>query len=92
MEKHESAQNAREWIEQFDEHVYLKMIASEGASKALTHLHEQLNLWEIETFEGKNGFEPHLWERLHSIRAFSRRLWQLALTHPEVKPISLQNE
>ena len=69
----------------FDQEKYLQIVKAEGVEAALTELHRETNLWEIEAFEGTAGWRPEMWERLHAVRDFSRKLWEMALDNPAVE-------
>lgn len=62
-----------------DREKYLRLVKSEGYQAALTALHNETNLWEIETFEGEKGYQPAMWEELKTVRDFSRELWDYAI-------------
>ena len=53
---------------------------------AVTALHRDTNVWEIETFEGDQGYSPEMWNQLLEIREFSRELWEIALGKSYVPP------
>jgi hypothetical protein len=58
---------------------YIEIVNSEGLSAALTALHRDSERIEFETFEGRDGFSPQLFEYLEEVRAFSRELWRVSL-------------
>jgi hypothetical protein len=58
---------------------YIEILNSEGLSAALTALHRDSERMEFETFEGRDGFKPQLFEYLDEVRAFSRELWRVSL-------------
>jgi hypothetical protein len=58
---------------------YIEIVNSEGLSAALTALHRDSERMEFETFEGRDGFNPQLFEYLEEVRAFSRELWRVSL-------------
>jgi hypothetical protein len=61
---------------------YLDIARTQGAQAALTQLHLDTNGWEFDTFEGREGWKPDQWQRLEEVRAFSRELWESAITNP----------
>jgi hypothetical protein len=64
---------------QLDREKYLRILRSEGVSKALTTLHLDTEGWEIDTFEGEDGYQPEMWKELLGVREFSRELWEISL-------------
>jgi hypothetical protein len=58
-----------------DREKYLAIFQSEGLSAALTQLHLDTERLEHETFEGREGWQPELFEYLKKVREFSRELW-----------------
>ncbi len=60
---------------QLDREKYLKIIETDGLSTALTQLHLDTERMEHETFEGREGWQPQLFEYLNQVREFSRELW-----------------
>jgi hypothetical protein len=64
---------------QFDREKYIRILRSEGLSKALTTLHLDTERWEVGTFEGDQGYQPEMWKDLLKIREFSRELWEIDL-------------
>jgi hypothetical protein len=58
-----------------DKEKYLQIMKSQGLSAALTTLHNDTNVLEIESFEGQKGWQPELYEYLKEVRDFSRDLW-----------------
>jgi len=58
-----------------DREKYLAIIESDGLSTALTQLHLDTERLEHETFEGREGWQPELFEYLKKVREFSRELW-----------------
>jgi hypothetical protein len=69
-----------------DREKYLRIAQSEGVSAALTRLHKDVEVWEHEAFEGKQGWQPAMWQELENVRAFSRELWDLTLNNPNQRP------
>jgi len=63
----------------FDRQKYLNILKSDGLSAALTALHLDIERIEFETFEGREGWKPELFEELKQIRIFSRELWDSQL-------------
>lgn len=63
----------------FDREKYIGIMRSQGVNAALTVLHEDVEKWEVDTFEGVEGYQSEMWNDLLEIREFSRELWQLAL-------------
>jgi hypothetical protein len=59
---------------------YLELLRSEGLSAAITQLHLDTNNWEIDSFEGPDGYKPKQYDALAQVREFSRELWDLAMT------------
>lgn len=64
---------------QIDKSKYLEIARTSGVNAALTALHQDTNVWEIETFEGDQGYSPEMWKDLEEVRNFSRELWEIAL-------------
>lgn len=54
---------------------YEGILRQSGLKTALTQLHHDLNLLELESVEGEGGFKPGLFEELRKYREFSHRLW-----------------
>ncbi len=74
--------NKEKFKEKFNEKYkdkYLQILKSEGISKALTQLQKDTDAWELESFEGDQGYQPEMWKQLEFVRTFSRELWELAL-------------
>ncbi|NDD90473.1 hypothetical protein EBZ37_00060 [bacterium] len=69
--------------EPFDRTKYLSILDSEGLSAALTVLHADIEQLEYESFDGTQGWNPDLFEKLKKIRTFSRELWDIQLNSPE---------
>jgi hypothetical protein len=67
----------------FDREKYIRILKAEGISSALTQLHHDTTEWEHESYEGRKGYQPEMWEALEGVRKFSRELWDLALRSPE---------
>ncbi len=65
---------------QFDREKYLMILKAEGLPAALTALHKDIERIEFETFEGREGWQPEIFEQLKQIRDFSRELWDSQLT------------
>lgn len=64
----------------FDRDKYLRMAQSEGFDAALTQLHKDTIVWELDSFEGPQGWNPEQWRILQDdVRSFSRELWEMAL-------------
>jgi hypothetical protein len=63
----------------FNKEKYLEHAKSQGISSAITLLQKDIIEWEHEAFEGEKGYNPEAWAELHSIRNFSRELWELSL-------------
>jgi hypothetical protein len=64
---------------QLDRAKYLEILSSEGLSAALTALHRDTERLEFESFEGRDGWDPELYQYLEQVRAFSRELWRVSL-------------
>ncbi len=62
----------------FDPQKYWDIFEKSGASAAITALQEDMRELENETFEGRDGYRPELWELLRQMRAFSLELWNRA--------------
>ena len=62
-----------------DRQKYLKILQKEGLSAAITTLHRDMERWEFETFEGREGWQPEMWTFLEECREFSRELWRVSL-------------
>jgi hypothetical protein len=62
-----------------DREKYLKIAEEEGADAALNALHQEIREWELETFEGKLGYRPELYEEMKKLREFSRELYNIEL-------------
>ena len=58
-----------------DREKYLELFHAEGLSAAITQLHLDTERLEHETFEGREGWQPELFEYLKQVREFSRELW-----------------
>ncbi len=58
-----------------DKTKYLEIAKNESLSAAITALHHEL--WELENecFEGREGWNPELYELLKEYRDFSMELW-----------------
>lgn len=69
---------------QINKEKYLEIVRTSGVNAALTKLHQDTNVWEIETFEGDQGYSPEMWKDLEEVRNFSRELWEFALNHSHV--------
>lgn len=67
-----------------DKQRYLDLMRTDGVNAALTELHKDTNVWEIETFEGDQGYSPEMWKDLEEVRTFSRELWEAALNKSHV--------
>ncbi len=67
-----------------DKDKYFRIQRSEGLSAAITALHEDTEVLEVETFEGRSGWQPELFEYLKEVREFSRELWDIQLNSPEL--------
>jgi hypothetical protein len=65
----------------FDRQKYLDILQAQGASAALTALHRDIERIEFETFEGRDGWRPELFEELKQIRSLSREIWDDFLAH-----------
>lgn len=59
----------------FDPEKYRSLAKSEGLKQALTQLHHDINLLELESVEGEGGFKRELFEELRKYREFSHSLW-----------------
>lgn len=66
----------------FDREKYLNLYKTRGAAEALTTLQNDTVKWEYEAFEGKEGYNPEMWEELEKVRTFSRELWDMDLREP----------
>jgi len=62
-----------------DKQKYLTILEAEGLSAALTALHRDTDGLELESFEGREGYQPQMFKDLNDVRVFSRSLWDLAL-------------
>lgn len=69
----------------FDREKYLRILKTDGVNAALTALHRDTAEFEHTTFEGDKGYQPGMWNELHSVRDFSRELWEYALQNPSCK-------
>ena len=58
---------------------YLKILQSEGLHTAISSLHRDMERWEFETFEGREGYRPEVFKFLEEAREFSRELWRVSL-------------
>ncbi len=58
---------------------YRQLAKTQGPEAALTELHRETNIWEIETFEGPVGYQPARVAELEEVRKFSRELWEISL-------------
>jgi len=63
----------------FDREKYLQILRTEGINAAVTALHLDTERWEVDTFEGTEGYQPEMWKDLLAIRSFSRELWEIDL-------------
>lgn len=63
----------------FDREKYLALVKTHGLPAALSALHQDIERLEFETFEGREGWRPELFEELKKIRSFSRELWDSQL-------------
>jgi len=63
----------------FEREKYIEILRAEGINAAITALHRDTERWEIDTFEGTEGYQPQMWKELLGIREFSRELWEIAL-------------
>lgn len=63
-----------------DKEKYLQIARTQGAEKAITELHRDMERWEFETFEGPEGYQPGMWKDLEEVRKFSRELWEIAIS------------
>ncbi len=61
-----------------DREKYLRILKTSGYSAALTQLHLDKNVMEIQTFEGKEGYQRDMWDFLQDVRDFSLELWNLS--------------
>ena len=59
----------------FEREKYIRIAKEEGAQVAITRLHHDLEKIEQECFEGRDGYNPKVWEQLKEFRNFSRELW-----------------
>ena len=66
----------------FDREPYLEIARTQSVQAALTALHKDMTIWEIESFEGPAGWQPDMWKKLHAVRDFQRELWEMALRNP----------
>ena len=62
-----------------DKEKYLRIAQTDGINNALTQLHRDTSGWENQTFEGTEGYQPEMFQKLLEVRSFSRELWELAL-------------
>jgi hypothetical protein len=62
-----------------DKEKYHQIVRTEGLNSALTRLYRDTETWELDTFEGENGYKPAQWETLREVRAFARELWDIGL-------------
>ncbi len=58
---------------------YIEILKSEGLPAALTALHRDSERFEFDAFEGRDGYQPSLYQRLEEVRSFSRELWRVSL-------------
>jgi hypothetical protein len=63
-----------------DREKYLQIAQTEGLPAAITRLHLDMEQMEHETFEGREGWQPQLFEYLKEVREFSRELWGMRET------------
>lgn len=68
-----------------DKEKYIQIARSQGANAAITRLHLDTDLIENESFEGKKGWDPELFEQIKKIRDFSRELWDAAVLQSEAE-------
>ena len=68
-----------------DKDKYIQIARTEGPNAAITALHKDTNLIEIESSEGKAGWDPELFEQIKKIRDFSRELWDAAVLQSEAE-------
>lgn len=64
---------------EFDREKYILIAKSEGPAAAITALHQDTELLEQETFEGREGYRPELLPVLEEVRNFSRQLWEYSI-------------
>lgn len=62
-----------------DREKYIQIMKSQGIEAAVTALHVDKNQFEIETFEGQDGYQREMWDYLEEVRKFSRELWDINL-------------
>lgn len=70
----------------FDREKYLQIARTQGINAALTQLHHDTAAWELEAFEGRDGWKPEMWKKIAQVRDFSRELWEMALKTEPVSP------
>lgn len=63
----------------FDKEKYLQIMRSSGVNEAITLLHLDIKNWEVEAFEGEEGYQADMIQDLMDVRTFSRELWEVAL-------------
>jgi hypothetical protein len=63
----------------FHPETYLELAKTKGYAAALSALHRQIEIWEVQTFEGRQGWDPDAWKKLHEIRDFHRSLYSAAI-------------
>ncbi len=63
----------------FDRQKYIELLHSQGLATALSELHHDKEKLEIETFEGREGYQRKLWNDLEEVRNFSLELWDMGL-------------
>ena len=62
----------------FQPEKYLRTLKSEGLTAAITSLHHDMEQWDQFTFEGREGYQPEIWQEIARARQFSRELWDRA--------------
>lgn len=63
---------------QFNREKYIQILKSQGLSAAITELHQDQNLFEIQAFEGQEGYQRGQFDSLTQMHDLSRELWDLA--------------
>lgn len=58
---------------------YFKILKTSGLAAAITALHHEKELLEIQTFEGPHGYQREVWDFLQEVRDFSLELWNHVL-------------
>ena len=60
---------------QFNQEKYDQILTESGLSAALTQIQNDLKRLEQECFEGKDGYQPEVYEEMKKYRKYSEKLW-----------------